>query len=246
MQCCNVVRYREEKGDGSAPGDSEENVLPSSVKTTYSSYKDENFVKSRSPERMSDGEEPLAGLSHRMKERLGGSRREDEERERKRRRRDETRRAERPESKPSISKYRMDLMQRNAASSGSGSSSRSHEPRERSHRRTETSRSHRHSPPPPRRERRHRSPEKTSAKDILLNGSYLDYVREYQSKHSRLAALLQDPALRQDIFKAAAVAAGSGRSSGSSRKSRREEEHHLDERSHAALVDEFLSTHSRR
>lgn len=230
----------------SAP-DPEENVLPSSVKTTYSSYKDENFIKSRSPERMSDGEEPLAGLSHRMKERLGGSRaREDEEKERKRRRREETRRAERSsDAKPTISKYRMDLMQRNAASAGSGSTSRTHErersPHRPSHRRAEPSRSHRHSPPP---RRRHRSPEKTSAKDILLNGSYLDYVREYQSKHSRLAALLQDPALRQDIFKAAAVAAGSGRSS--SRKSRREEEHHLDERSHAALVDEFLSTHSRR
>ena len=68
----------------------------------------------------SDGEEPLAGLSHRMKERLGGSRaREDEEKERKRRRREETRRAERSsDAKPTISKYRMDLMQRNAASAG--------------------------------------------------------------------------------------------------------------------------------
>lgn len=225
-----------------AAPEAEENILPSSVKTTYSTYKDEDYVP---PEPMSDGEEPLAGLSHRMKERLGGSRRDDEERERKRRRREEFRRAERPETK--MSKYRMDLLQKNAASAAS--SSRSHERGERSHRRPESSR--RHSPPPrhsspPRRERRHRSrspAEKTSAKDILLNGSYLDYVREYESKHSRLAALLQDPALRQDIFKAAAVAAGTGRSS---RKSRREEQHHLDERSHAALVDEFLSTHSRR
>ena len=53
--------------------------------------------------------------------------------------------------------------------------------------------------------------------------TYLDYVREYQSKHSRLAALLQDPVLRQDIFNAAQVAASnsSTRQSGSSSSSSR-------------------------
>ncbi|KAL5250061.1 hypothetical protein ACHWQZ_G015959 [Mnemiopsis leidyi] len=239
-------RRRKNSDNAARASRSDEPVSPSAVKTTYSSYKDSSYRKS-SPEPMSDGEPAPPGLSSRMKERLGAGSSVRGEEERKRKKRDEPPRSHRREYKQrpdnrynshrESNRYREDRSDRRS------------DRRDRDSRPSRSSRVHRsRSRSPVASSSKRRSPEKSSAKDILLHGSYLDYVREYQSKHSRLAALLQDPVLRQDIFNAAQVAASAGSSSSSSRtqRSRRKDEKYLDSRAHSALVDEFLSTHNRR
>ncbi|XP_063687892.1 YTH domain-containing protein 1-like isoform X1 [Bolinopsis microptera] len=251
-------RRRKNSENAARASRSDEPVSPSAVKTTYSSYKDSSYRKS-SPEPMSDGEPAPPGLSSRMKDRLGGggsSSRGDEEKkpQSQRKKRDE------PASRPPRRDYRP-RNDNNRYNSHRGSNRNNSSREDRSDRRpdrrerdTRPARSSRPShrsrsrSPVASSSKRRSPPKESSAKDILLHGSYLDYVREYQSKHSRLAALLQDPVLRQDIFNAAQVAASAGTSSSSSSRTsrRRKDEKYLDSRAHSALVDEFLSTHNRR